>query len=178
MAAVPAGQTASYALWLQDVGFAGTVEVSCSGLPAGAKCSGPQGLVLTPGSGIVSVWVTVATGPDLTARARQDNSSEVRWGWVVLLLPLPWRRWWWTRRGERQRRRILKKRLIVTGMLMGICLATGGGVAGCGSNSGAVGATVAPGTYTFTITAAGTTTGTTTGTGKGAAMTATLVVEQ
>jgi hypothetical protein len=76
VAAVPAGQTASYALWLEDVGFQGTVSVSCTGLPAGARCTGTEGLVLTPQSGMVSVWVTVATGPDVTgSNATGSNAT-------------------------------------------------------------------------------------------------------
>jgi hypothetical protein len=60
-------------------------------------------------------------------------------------------------------------------ILLGICLVTGGGMAGCGSSSATAG-TVVPGTYTFTITATGA--GNTTGNVSGAVMTATLVVEK
>jgi hypothetical protein len=183
MASVPSGQTASYALWLEDVGFAGTVAVTCSGLPAGAICNTPRGMVLTAGSGTVSVWVTVATGSqpgiDITRRSRNESQNtsshngQILWGWIVLFFPLQWRRWWWTRRGNRERR-IQKKRLVVTLILTGICLAMGGGMAGCGSSKDSAGKMVAPGTYSFTITATGT--GNTTG--NGATMTATLVVEK
>ncbi len=159
VAAVPQGQTASYALWLQDVGFAGTVSVSCTGLPAGATCAGPQGLPLTAQSGMVSVWVTVATGPDVRAglrrrsESRSESNGRVEWGWMVLLLPLGWRWRWWRRgsgrgEGRRIRRRGWMGRLLLLAMVMAV------GNAGCGS--GAVpGAVVARGTYTFSVLATG-----------------------
>jgi hypothetical protein len=133
-AAVPAGQTATYALQLQIVGYAGPVTLSCSGLPAGAECAWPGGTVVsgTGGSGMGSVMVTVSTGPDSAAAARPGPGSD----WLAVCLPwlgLPWLR---RRRGW---------------LLLGSVL-----LAGCGSHSPNTPAgQVAPGSYTFTVTATG-----------------------
>jgi hypothetical protein len=126
-ATVPAGQTATYALQLQIVGYTGAVTTACSGLPAGAICNWGQ----TPQGNSGSVMFTVSTGPDVAARL------SLRRLYLALSLPclwLPFAR----RRG---------RWLLLTAALL---------LSGCGASTrAATPQTVPPGTYTFTVTATG-----------------------
>lgn len=131
-ATVPAGQTASYALQLQVVGYQGLVSMSCSGLPAGASCSWGQMTPTNVSTGLNSVMVTVATGPDVAASGRS------RWLALALccpLLALPFAR----------RRRWMVALLACAALLCGC---------GAGAQHAPAG-TLQAGTYTFTVTASG-----------------------
>jgi hypothetical protein len=128
-ATVPAGQTASYALQLQVVGYTGAVATACTGLPVGATCVWQPTTMVQEGQG--SVMFSVSTGPDAVAALG---------GWrIALALCLPWI-------ALPLRRK--KAWLLLAASLL---------LAGCGAASSRSpgGATVAPGTYTFTVTASG-----------------------
>ena len=135
-ATVPAGQTATYALQLQVLGYAGQVTMACSGLPAGAACQLQPATVF---SGMGSVMFTVSTGPDVTA-ALHDTAARCLLAWLPCLflpgLALPLSR---------------RRRISIALLLLLVS-------AGCGSSASlapAPGQKVAPGTYTFTLTASG-----------------------
>jgi hypothetical protein len=137
-ATVPAGQTATYALQLQVVGYAGAVQVQCAGLPAGAEC----GFAVPPQvsqSGYASVEFTVATGPDVVSAQRRFGQR------LVLALCLPW-----------LLLPMFRLRVALPTLLACFGFVCLGLLGGCGSPAASsAAARTPPGSYTFTVTASG-----------------------
>jgi hypothetical protein len=137
-ASVPAGQTATYALQLQVVGYTGSVTTACAGLPGGASCGWAQPPVQANGSGIVSVMFTVATGPDVAAAAKTTRLGArlaLAFCFGVFVMPL-----------ARRRRVLMMLALAVIAV----------GASSCGSAATAAPRQpTPPGTYMFTVTASG-----------------------
>ncbi len=74
---VAAGQTANYTFELSPLGgFSQTVTLTCSGAPAGAKCTVPGSIVLSSG---MTVAVSVTTTGGAAAMKEGPLSSSGRW---------------------------------------------------------------------------------------------------
>jgi len=136
-ATVPSGQTATYALQLQVVGYTGNIATACSGLPVGASCAWGQPTLQATGSGPSVVMFTVATGPDLAASNRHMRSEKLAVALCLGLFTLPL-----------ARRRRLPLLLVLAAITLGI--------SSCGGSASSVSTQpTPPGTYTFTVTASG-----------------------
>jgi hypothetical protein len=137
VATVPSGQTATYALQLQIVGYTGNVATACAGLPAGASCAWSQPALQAAGSGVSVVTFTVATGPDVAASNSSAHSRKLTLALCLGLCVLPLAR---------------RRRLPLLLVLAAIAL----GVSSCGGNASSnPPQRTPPGTYTFTVTASG-----------------------
>ncbi len=125
-------------------GFSGTVNFSCTGLPANAACSFSPASMAVSGTTAVSTTMTVSTGTTTTAGTRDDESlhpmTVLACGLPLLgllvLLPVG--------RGRRL--------LLCLGFTM---LVAASGLTGCGGgNSAQSSATkTTPGSYTFNVVA-------------------------
>jgi hypothetical protein len=148
-ATVTAGQTATYNVIVASLpGFGlagGTISVSCTGAPAGAKCNLDRTSLPLPDNNPETVVVSVST----TAATASLERRRPIWLWpVAAVAGILW---------IRPRKRNVHVRLLVVCLaaILGTLLACGGGGGGTtgGGNGGTVGVPTPPGTYTLTVTA-------------------------
>jgi hypothetical protein len=128
-AKVPAGEMATYAVELRIDGYSGVVALSCGGLPAGAVCQLPQNVTAVQSMQAQSVMFSVATGPDVVAGKQMGKGLGMVLGLCLPVLFVRRRRW---------------AAVVMLALL-----------AGCGGSQMTVAPRTAPGSYTFTVTAAG-----------------------
>ena len=149
VATVPAGQTASYNVIVATLpGFGlggGSISVTCSGAPAGAKCNLSRTSLPLPDNNPETVTINVTT----TAATASLQRSRPRLWWTVVafagfLLISP--------RRSRFAKRLLQVSLVGLLCFLGSCSSGSGGGGGDGGGGG--GSVPTPsGTYTLTITA-------------------------
>jgi hypothetical protein len=148
-ATVTAGQTATYNVIVASLpGFGlagGTISVSCTGAPAGAKCNLDRTSLPLPDNNPETVVVSVST----TAATASLERRRPIWLWpVAAVAGILW---------IRPRKRNVHVRLLVVCLaaILGTLIACGGGGGGTtgGGNGGTVGVPTPPGTYTLTVTA-------------------------
>lgn len=144
-ATVTSGQTASYKLVVTaSASFSGTVNFTCSGIPANSNCSiSPTSSALTAG-GQANINVNVATGVSNTAQFARSSTVLAGLGFTGFLSATILAMW--------QRRSLRWLCLLPLLVVSAIALF---GVAGCGggSNSGGGGSfTTPPGTYNVVVT--------------------------
>jgi hypothetical protein len=133
-------------------GFAGTITLSCSGLPSTAKCSfAPASLQADGSNTALASVVTISTGETVAAVHHSDGSMFVATSTGVLstgllglvVAPMAGR----NQRSQSKRAKLLQLALIA----IILC----GGLVGCGSLGGKTQVTP-PATYTVTVTATST----------------------
>lgn len=143
-ATVTAGQTATYNVIvasLPGLGLGGgSITISCSGAPAGARCNTDRSSLPLPDNNPETVVVSVSTTAATASLERLGPSllwSAVALAGIVLCVP--------------SRKRRAASLLMLVGMLViaGTMVACGGG----GSNGGSGGPPTPPGTYSLTVTA-------------------------
>jgi Bacterial Ig-like domain (group 3)/FG-GAP-like repeat len=150
---VKAGQSGSTTLSVAgNAGFSGSINFSCTGLPANATCSFSPASLSLSGTAAGTTTLTVATGPTATAALEMGSPGRpftlaactLPLVGLIALLPV-----------DRRRRSLLCAALILFAPLVAL--------SGCGSGSSAHAATTtAPGSYTFNVVAASATASTST----------------
>ena len=152
---VAAGQTANYTFEITPLGgFSQTVTLTCSGAPAGAKCTVPGSLMLLSG---MTVAVSVTTTAGAGAMKKDPLSSSGRWlacGLFALPLIVSLAGVGVGRRRTHTYRWMFLALIVTTSLFLPAC---GGGSGG----SGGSGETTPPGTYVLTVAGKYTTGGTT-----------------
>src|ERR1051326_2709050 len=141
---VTAGQTAIYNVIVASLpGFGlagGTISVSCTGAPAGAKCNLDRTSLPLPDNNPETVVVSVNT----TAATASLERRRTIWLWpVVAIAGIPW-----MRPGKYRRAKFLLTLCLLT--VVSLITACGGGGGGTG---GPPSIPTPPGTYTLTVTA-------------------------
>lgn len=150
-ATVKSGSTATYNLVLKGAaGFAGQVQVACTGAPKFATCTAQPTPVTIPANGSATVTITVTTSASTTGRLVDSARPFV---WALLLLPALF--------AVRRRARVLL--LVMCLALAGSSCGGGGGSASGGGDGGGTNppppppaaSTTSAGTYTLTVSTTG-----------------------
>jgi hypothetical protein len=156
---VKAGQTGNTTLTLTPAGYAGSVTLSCSNLPAYAACvfsqtGGGNGTVALSGNNPVQVTLAIQTNvaPQMAMTTGQQSPLNPI---------LPALAFWWPGGivglagfSRRKKKGLLKgqQRLLRIGLLILITGAMAGVLAGCGGGSHSMTNTTPAGTSTVTVT--------------------------
>ncbi|HEX6494064.1 MAG TPA: Ig-like domain repeat protein, partial [Acidobacteriaceae bacterium] len=140
---VPSGQSVTTNVSVAGAGgFSGTVNLSCTGLPANASCSFNPASMAVSGTTAASTTLTVSTATTMTASERGDGSVRAI---TVLACGLPLLGLLTLVPVSRGRRL-----LFCVGFALFVAA---GGLTGCGGGGHSSATKTAPGSYTFNVVA-------------------------
>jgi len=140
-ATVTAGSTATYTLAIGGQGISGTATLTCTGAPAGARCT-------LPGSENVSATTASMFTVSVSTAGRSaslQKSSSFPWLWAMALVGMVWLP------VGRRSRGCARKGAAISSLLLVMFLASCGGGSGGGGGGGSGGTPA--GTYTLTVKA-------------------------
>ncbi len=141
---VTAGNSSTFRLNLAPVnGFSGTVNLSCSGLPAGASCLFSPSSVGVTSTGLSTEVVTVSTTAKVAALRGGNNGGVM----AAMLLPFAGLLLFGSRRRLGRNAAALR---VLSLVMLALAL---GAVVGCGNDSVTAATPTPAGTSTMTVTA-------------------------
>ena len=147
---IPAGATASYALAVASVGssFTSAVKLSCSGLPAQARCNFSPNTV-TPDSNAATVTLTISTSESV-AQALPAHASPNRQMFAVWIQLQGMGLFGMILTGSKSRSRKLRTLILLALVIAGLLF-----MSGCAGGTGIMsqtGSGKTPITYNITVT--------------------------